>query len=60
MYLSWTDDVPIVYQPYTCATGNVQDGLTLMGVHVSGDPQLTYMAPVTITTEFSLFSGGAR
>ena len=20
MYLSWTDDVPIVYPPYTCAT----------------------------------------
>ena len=31
MYLSWTDDVPIVYPPYTCATGNVQDErLTLM------------------------------
>ena len=37
MYLSWTDDVPIVYPPYTCATGNVQDEcLTLMGVHVGG------------------------
>ena len=21
MYLSWTDDVPIVYPAYTCATG---------------------------------------
>jgi len=32
MYLSWTDDVPIVYPPYTCATGNVQDEcLTPMG-----------------------------
>jgi hypothetical protein len=37
MYLSWTDDVPIVYPRYTCATGNVQDEcLTLMGVHVGG------------------------
>ena len=37
IYLSWTDDVPIVYPPYTCATGNVQDEcLTLMGVHVRG------------------------
>jgi hypothetical protein len=33
MYLSWTDDLPIVYPLYTCATGNVQDEcLTLMGV----------------------------
>jgi hypothetical protein len=32
MYLAWTDDVPIVYPPYTCATGNVQDEcLALMG-----------------------------
>ena len=32
MYLSWTGDIPIVYPPYTCATGNVQDEcLTLMG-----------------------------
>ena len=37
MYLSWTGDVPVVYPPYTCATGNVQDEcLTLMGVHVGG------------------------
>src|SRR5277367_5618242 len=37
MYLSWTDDVPVVYPPYTCATGNVQDECpTLMGFHVGG------------------------
>jgi hypothetical protein len=37
MYLSWTDDVPIVYRPYSCTTGSVQDEcLTLMGVHVGG------------------------
>jgi hypothetical protein len=40
MYLSWADDVPIVYPPYTCATGNVQDEcLTLMGFMSAGiDP----------------------
>ena len=32
MYLSWTGHVPVVYPPYTYATGNVQDEcLTLMG-----------------------------
>jgi hypothetical protein len=36
MYLSWTDDVPIVYPPYTCATKRADECLTLMGVHVAG------------------------
>jgi hypothetical protein len=37
MYLSWTDDVPIMYPLYICATGNVQDEcLTLVGGFMSG------------------------
>jgi hypothetical protein len=36
MYLSWTDDVPIVY--LDLGHGNVQaECLILMGVHVGGD-----------------------
>ncbi len=56
MYLSWTDDVPIVYPPYTCATGNVQDEcLTLMGVHVGGPtrPIAPYRA-ISYSDEVSL------
>ena len=56
MYLSWTDDVPIVYPPYTCATGNVQDEcLTLMGVHVGGPtrPIAPYRA-INYSAEVSL------
>ena len=56
MYLSWTDDVPIVYPPYTCATENAQDEcLTLMGVHVGGPTRpiapyraISYSAEVSI------------
>jgi len=56
IYLSWTDDVPIVYPPCTCATGNVQDEcLTLMGVHVGGPTRpiapyraISYSAEVSI------------
>jgi len=37
MYLSWTDDVPIVYRPIAAPRENLQDEcLTLMGVHVGG------------------------
>jgi len=56
MYLSWTDDVPIVYPPYTCATGNVQDEcLTLIGVHVGGPtrPIAPYRA-INYSAEVSL------
>ena len=56
MYLSWTDDVPIVYPPYTCATGNVQDEcLTLMGVHVGGPTQpITPYRAINYSAEVSL------
>ena len=58
MYLSWTDDVPIVYPPYTCATGNVQDEcLTLMGVHVGGPTQPIAHTGV-LSAEFAV--GGLR
>ena len=57
MYLSWTDDVTIVYPPCTCATGNVQDEcLTLMGFMSAG---ACTKNPCLLTTEFSLFSGSA-
>ena len=49
MYLSWTDDVPIVYPPYTCATGNVQDEcLTLMGFMSAGIDPIGPYGPLSV------------
>ena len=66
MYLSWTDDVPIVYPPYTCATGKRPVCLTLMGVHVRGPTRpiapyraINYSAEVRIRETASLVTDPA-
>jgi hypothetical protein len=59
MDLSWTDDVPIVYPPYTCAKGKRPVCLTLMGVHVRGQTALKNPRSCLLTCDF-LLDNGAR